>query len=440
MKRAMLGFRWLSLGTRFALVAVLLVIVVIIAALAAFAWLGDAFAAGAFAFAIALPLIVVATWPMTRLASLVRALAGTVQSYRTGELSFSVVWPHNDEIRDLVDAHNALGAALRSQRDALIQRELLLDTMVQQSPVAILLREASGRIAFGNLAARQLLAHGKRLEGVLMSALFVDAPEPLRDAFERAGDGLFGIDVDGVTESYYVARSEVRLNGRLHTLFVIRRITYELQREEVRTWKRVIRVISHELNNSLGPIASVASTGAELLRRGNYEQLESVFATIGDRVHHLDEFIQGYARFAKLPAPQPAPHPWAELVQRLRAQFEFRVPEPMPEGEGLFDPAQIEQALINLLRNAIESGSPAGEVALHIRTGVGTASIEVSDRGSGMNEAVLANAVLPFYSTKRGGTGLGLALVREIAEAHRGRVTLANRDGGGLTVTITLPR
>jgi len=111
-----------------------------------------------------------------------------------------------------------------------------------------------------------------------------------------------------------------------------------------------------------------------------------------------------------------------------------------PEAPGRFDAAQLEQALTNLLRNAHESGSPPDDVELRVRRFGGRVSIDVCDRGSGMSETVLSNALLPFYSTKRGGTGLGLALVREIAEAHGGRVSLANREGGGLSVTITLPQ
>ncbi len=131
---------------------------------------------------------------------------------------------------------------------------------------------------------------------------------------------------------------------------------------------------------------------------------------------------------------------WPELIDRLRGQIGFEVDGPLPELAARVDPAQLEQALVNLLRNAHESASPADAIRLRLRKLPGAVAIGVADRCGGMTEGVLEQALLPFYSTKRGGTGLGLALVREIAEAHGGRVALANRAGGGLTVTMTLPQ
>jgi signal transduction histidine kinase len=207
----------------------------------------------------------------------------------------------------------------------------------------------------------------------------------------------------------------------------------------VQTWKKVIRVISHELNNSLAPLTSLAHSGAELVRRGQTARLPQILETIEERTRHLESFILGYARFAKLPAPRIEPCDWNVFVARLASEVQFRVDAPLPPDVAHFDPAQMEQALLNLLKNAHESGSPPADVELNVRSAPGMLRIEVLDRGQGMNDAVLTNALVPFYSTKRSGTGLGLALAREIAEAHGGRITLGNRDGGGLMVTLILP-
>ena len=371
--------------------------------------------------------------------SLFRALAGTALSYRDGDFSFGLRWKHRDELGDLVAAHNELGGVLREQRLSLVQRELLLDTMVQNTPVAMLLVGDGGHVVYGNLAARRLLHEGRKLEGLALEALLRPAAPALREAMDRGGDGLFSVGEADEEEVYHLARRGFRLNGRPHELLLLRRLTSELRRQEVQTWKKVIRVISHELNNSLAPVASLAHSGAELTRRGQTARLESIFATIEERARHLEGFIHGYARFAKLPTPRLEALSWPLFVERLRSQVAFRVDGDLPDEPARLDRAQMEQALLNLLKNAHESGSAPEDVELQVRRVQDLLRIDVLDRGSGMSDAVLTNALVPFYSTKRSGTGLGLALAREIAEAHGGRVTLANREGGGLAVTLILP-
>jgi signal transduction histidine kinase len=165
-----------------------------------------------------------------------------------------------------------------------------------------------------------------------------------------------------------------------------------------------------------------------------------MFASIGERSRHLHGFLDGYARFAKLPAPRPERVEWAPFLAALAAQYPFERSGELPARHGVFDAVQVEQALINLLKNAHEAGGPVEGVTLSIADTGAEIRFEVADRGPGMSDTVLAQALLPFYSTKRSGTGLGLALAREIAEAHGGRIALQNRPEGGLRVVISLPR
>jgi signal transduction histidine kinase len=335
--------------------------------------------------------------------------------------------------------HNTLGQTLREQRQHLVQRELLLDTVVQHTPVALVLASASGRIAYANIAARHLFNEGRSLNGLDFDELLVKVPEALRRAVESGEDALLSVPMEGSDETFHLSQRMFRLQGRPHRLFSFRRMTRELSRQEVATWKRVIRVISHELNNSLAPISSLAHSGAELARRNDLARLPGVFATIGERARHLHGFIAGYASFAKLPTPQPQAIEWPAFLDGLALHCRFERVGPLPEAPGWFDAAQVEQVLINLVKNAHEAGGAHDEVTLSLAQVGHDWRIEVADRGPGMSETVLAQALLPFYSTKRAGTGLGLALAREITEAHGGRITLANREGGGLRVSLLLP-
>jgi two-component system, NtrC family, nitrogen regulation sensor histidine kinase NtrY len=427
----------LPLGLTLGAIALLHAALAALLAVALAHWLQD-WAAVLLAILIVAPGLVYHVYrALAPMRSLFRALAGTVASYRDGDFSFGLSWAGGGELGELVAAHNALGDALREQRLALMQRELLLDTMVQNTPVAMVLIDPGERVVYANVAARKLLGDGRRLEGHAFAALLEGMPEPVREAFAR-GDGIFTVGEADQEEIFHLLRRRFRLNGRRHELILLRQLTAELRRQEVQTWKKVIRVISHELNNSLAPIASLAHSGSELLRRGQLERLPTALATIEERARHLEGFIRDYARFAKLPAPRREAVEWPRFIAQLREQVPFRYEGPA-EGLARFDVAQVEQCLINLLKNAHESGSPPEDVVLALRRGGDAWRIDVLDRGSGMNDAVLANALLPFYSTKRHGTGLGLALAREITEAHGGRIALLNRAGGGLCVTLVLP-
>lgn len=368
-----------------------------------------------------------------------QALRDGIVSLRDRDFSVSVAAVEDAELSGLIEAYNSLGELLRRERLDLYQRELLLDTVIQATPLAMVLSDEGGRIVYSNVAARQLLRSGRKLEGLAFAAVLESAPPALRAALSAGGDTLFTMDVGGESEVYHLSQRSFVLNARPHRLVLLKQLTRELAAQEVAVWKKVIRVIAHELNNSLAPITSLAHSGRLLVGEAADARLTRIFDTIGERAAHLATFIEGYGRFARLPRPLPEPVAWAPFIARLEGTTPFRLEGILPAEPGSFDARQLEQVLINLLKNAAESGSPAAEITVAVQRTAPGFRIEVADRGTGLTEETLRDALLPFYSTKPAGTGLGLTLCREIVEAHGGRLSLANRAGGGALVTVWLP-
>ena len=422
-------------------------------------WLAVYFAipiALALCLPVAIWLALRATRPWT---SVVTALKDGVASLRDHDFSISISRGANDELGELVSAYNSLGAVLRRERLDLHQRELMLDTVIQTSPLALVLTNAGGRIVFSNIAARQLLHAGRKLEGLDLASVLQTCPEPLREAIAGGTDVLFTVQEGSEANVFHVSQRRFVLNAQEHRLVLLKQLTRELAAQEVAVWKKVIRVIAHELNNSLAPISSLASSGLMLARASeemagaaqdegaaregrsqDAARLERVFTTIADRAAHLATFIDGYARFAKLPKPRLATLEWKQFIGRLEGAGTFRLTAPLPAGTATLDATQLEQVMINLLKNAAESGSPPEAIEVCVRPATEGWLIEVADRGTGLNEDALRDALIPFYSTKPSGTGLGLTLCREIIEAHGGRISIANREGGGAVVALWLPR
>jgi nitrogen fixation/metabolism regulation signal transduction histidine kinase len=208
-------------------------------------------------------------------------------------------------------------------------------------------------------------------------------------------------------------------------------VTTEISRNEIALWKQVIRLISHELNNSLAPISSMTGSARKILKQQeNLDMLPDMLDTIERRAQRLFEFTRQYARLARLPAARKQAVNLAEFLSDIERICEVNTCSDFQTDTLSMDSAQIEQVLINVVKNAKESGSDPDQVKLIVRQDRDGIQFEVTDRGSGLGSEQLSQAMLPFYTTKKSGTGIGLPLCNEIITGHGGRLRIGNRNGG----------
>ncbi len=348
----------------------------------------------------------------------------------------------DDALGEVLLEINALGETLRTQRLGAFEATALLRTIMAEIDVSVFTFDPDRRLRLVNRAGEVLLARpmdkllGRRASELgLQVVLEADEDKPLTLAFPGAA-GRWG-----------VRRSSFRERGLPHELVVLTDLSKTLREEERTAWQRLVRVLGHEMNNSLAPIKSIAGSLESLLRRTPpppdwQDDARTGLNIISTRAESLSRFMQAYARLARLPPPQKEEIQLAELVTRI-VNLETRLPARIAASPPLTvhaDAAQLEQLLINVLHNAVDASLETdGAVVVGWREVTECVELFVRDEGHGIMN--VTNLFVPFFTTKPGGSGIGLALSRQIAEAHGGSLMLANRKGArGCEALLRLPK
>lgn len=371
-----------------------------------------------------------------------QTLANVLEALRAGDTSMRARGARRgDALGEVLLEANALGDAMREKTLGALEASALLRAVMEQIDVAIFTFDAGGALRLVNPAGERLLGQpvqrllGRRAEALGVGA-WLTAPAPGRLDEPCPGSG----------GPFELRRTTFRQGGLPHHLVVLTDLRRALREEERQAWQRLIRVLSHEINNSLAPIQSIAEGQRALLGRRPRpddweEDLQDGLAVIARRSEALGRFMAAYARLARLPPPTPGPVDVRAWVTRVAA-LESRLPVRVDEGPAIVVPGdgdQLDQLLINLVRNAADAAlETGGEVRVRWRAAGGRVEIAVEDEGPGLPES--GNLFVPFFTTKPQGSGIGLALSRQIAEAHGGLLQLANRgDARGCVALLALP-
>lgn len=369
----------------------------------------------------------VVVYPLRTLVNVVSAVREEDYSIRARDAAERAVFG------EVMSELNELSATMRQRHIAALEAAALVRAVMAEVDAAIFAFDVSSRLELVNRAGERLL--GAPPDALLgKTALELGLGDLLESGEGATVERTFG----RASGRWNVRVSMFRREGESHRLLVIADISRALRQEEIRAWQRVVRVLGHELNNSLAPIKSIAGSLEETLAVQTLDDraradLARGIGIIGRRAEALTRFLSAYSELARLPEPTLRSVDLATVV-RHAAAFDVEV-EGGPDLRVVADQDQLEQVIINLVKNAVEAGGP---VSLRWQAADGMAELTIADHGPGL--ASTANLFVPFFTTKPGGSGIGLVLSRQIAEAHGGTLALRNReDGPGCEAVLRIP-